>query len=151
MIKFFVFLIFILLGAISPAVALDCAPFEINKENILKTDLIFEGKVIKAEDLGDNLDYSKMDRDASFEFKIDKIWKSNFDNGVIDTNNITIMRNVYWGDGFKKDPSYLVFANKNDDGKFYAPLCGATIQTKHAQDTKNKLTTILNKNEEENE
>ena len=85
-----------------------------------------------------------------FGFKINTIWKSDFDKNGISTDNITIIRNVYWGDGFKLNETYLVFANNDGNGNYVAGLCGIAIHSDHAGEAKEKLNNILTTNSDKN-
>ena len=75
MIKALVLSFALLLSMHSHAFALSCMPIEINAETVSETDIIFEVTVISAKDNN----HQNMNVSLPFGFKINTIWKSDFD------------------------------------------------------------------------
>ena len=120
---------FTLVAFVIPRVnAMSCIPPVLNDETIEAADLIFQGKVLEAGPEPDSSDLQGMERAQDFVFSVDKVWK-----GSVDSDRITISRNVYWGDGFTLDTGYLV-VSQMEDGQYHAPLCGNTTHIMSAGD-----------------
>lgn len=138
----------------SQAMALSCAQPMVNEETVGQTDLIFEGRPIeiikgkKYVDKDGRLNHSKlgnpMDAHITYKFSVEKLWK-----GDIPDKEVLMVKNGYWGDTFKVNDAYLVFASKKDD-QYESPLCGNTTSLYYAGDKIQKLKNLINTEEKEN-
>ena len=64
-----------------------------------------------------------------YRFAVTNAWK-----GVASGQSVDVLFNNYWGDGFSEGESYLVVSTQRVEDLFWAPLCGHTIDLKHAAD-----------------
>ena len=113
------------------AFALSCAVPRLNEQIISDADIIFEGVVISKRELGflEKLSLSVQIRGGDvtdlrvYDFAVTHGWK-----GAMAGQNIKIVRNTYWGDGFRvKDTPYLVVSTKKVKDFYYVHLCGPTM------------------------
>jgi len=64
-----------------------------------------------------------------YSFTVTQGWK-----GAATGQSVDVLFNNYWGDGFAEGESYLVVSTRQIGDLFWAPLCGHTIDVKHAAD-----------------
>ena len=64
-----------------------------------------------------------------YRFTVTNGWK-----GVTAGQSVDVLFNNYWGDGFAEGGTYLVVSTQQVGDLFWAPLCGHTIDLKHAAD-----------------
>ncbi len=62
-----------------------------------------------------------------YEFKVTRGWKATATGQSVD-----VLFNSYWGDGFASGEAYLVVIPQQIGNLFWSPLCGHTIDVKHA-------------------
>lgn len=128
----------VILLTTSPAHALSCAAPSMNATVYDNSAIIFEGMVKTKRELtrAERESLSKqglmtkggdMTNLRAYEFTVTTGWK-NAQPG----QEVTILRNTYWGDGFAGDRAYLVVA-RDYGGFFEAPLCGNTMPSQSAQ------------------
>jgi hypothetical protein len=67
-----------------------------------------------------------------YNFTVTQGWK-----GAAAGQSVDVLFNNYWGDGFAKGEAYLVVSPRHVGNLFWAPLCGHTIDVKHAADIGN--------------
>ena len=67
-----------------------------------------------------------------YSFTVTQGWK-----GAATAQIVDVLFNTYWGDGFARGGSYLVVSPQQVGNLFWAPLCGHTIDVKHAADIGN--------------
>ncbi len=64
-----------------------------------------------------------------YSFTVTRGWK-----GAVTGQSIDVLFNSYWGDGFAQGEAYLVVSPRQVGNLFWAPLCGHTIDVRHAAD-----------------
>ena len=64
-----------------------------------------------------------------YSFTVTQGWK-----GAATGQSVDVLFNSYWGDGFAEGGSYLVVSTRQIGDLFWAPLCGHTIDVRHAAD-----------------
>jgi hypothetical protein len=67
-----------------------------------------------------------------YSFTVTQGWK-----GAATGQSVDVLFNTYWGDGFAKGGTYLVVSPQQVGNLLWAPLCGHTIDVKHAADIGN--------------
>ncbi len=64
-----------------------------------------------------------------YTFTVTHGWK-----GAAKGQSVEVLFNSYWGDGFAEGVAYLVVSPRQVGKLFWAPLCGHTLDVKHAAD-----------------
>ncbi len=64
-----------------------------------------------------------------YSFTVTRGWK-----GAATGQSVDVLFNSYWGDGFAEGEAYLVVSPRQVGNLFWAPLCGHTIDVRHAAD-----------------
>jgi hypothetical protein len=64
-----------------------------------------------------------------YGFTVTQGWK-----GATTGQSVDVLFNGYWGDGFAEGEAYLVVSPRRVGNLFWAPLCGHTIDVRHAAD-----------------
>ena len=64
-----------------------------------------------------------------YSFTVTRGWK-----GATTGQSVDVLFNSYWGDGFAEGEAYLVASPRQVGNLFSAPLCGHTIELRHAAD-----------------
>ncbi len=64
-----------------------------------------------------------------YSFTVTRGWK-----GATTGQSVDVLFNSYWGDGFAEGEAYLVVSPRQVGNLFWAPLCGHTIDLRHAAD-----------------
>ena len=64
-----------------------------------------------------------------YSFTVTRGWK-----GVAKGQSVDVLFNSYWGDGFAEGEAYLVVSPQQVGNLYWAPLCGHTIDLRHAAD-----------------
>ena len=67
-----------------------------------------------------------------YEFAVLRGWK-----GASAGQSVDVLFNTYWGSGFAEEVSYLVVSPQQVGELFWVPLCGHTVDVKHAADIGN--------------
>ncbi len=129
--------------------ALSCGPAPLSAQVVAGTDAIFEGTVTseqpaklpflrKLTNMWDPVvrHGGTLDDLVAYEFSVTKGWK-----GAKDGESFIVIRNTSWGDRFRADIPYLVFAQEESPGVFIADICGHTTDIKGAYG-QNKLETL---------
>lgn len=62
-----------------------------------------------------------------YRFAVTRGWK-----GTAAGQSVDVVFNSYWGDGFAEGEAYLVVSPRRAGNLFWSPLCGHTIDVKHA-------------------
>ena len=101
-----------------PCWACSCAPSS-KKEKGQNADVVFTGKVISKETLGDTTD-------LKVRFQVGKVYKGEANK---QTNVFTTTKGSLCGYKFKEDTKYTVFAYYSD-GKKYTSTCTGTKEGK---------------------
>lgn len=138
----FVTVFIIVMTCLTPArmaFALSCMPVAWDANAIASADLIFEGSVTAAEPI--TITKDSLEKNVRYEFAVQKLWKGKLPWSL---NQINIIRNTYWGDGFTVGDSYLVTAIKTDIG-YVVPLCRESTPLDQAADKIKVLEQILGK------
>ena len=65
----------------------------------------------------------------AYGFMVTRGWK-----GATRGQSVDVLFNTYWGDGFAEGESYLVVSPRQVENLVWAPLCGHTIDVRHAAD-----------------
>ncbi|MDX1402208.1 MAG: hypothetical protein R3245_09825 [Kiloniellales bacterium] len=135
-------IIILMLGLLlpGPAFALSCARPSLDQSAIDAAVMIFEGiagpkralapgerKAVKSGAVG--AIGGGLEDFGVYRFEVTKGWK-----GADFGQSVQVLFNNYWGDGFSEGGSYLVVATQQIGDLFWAPLCGHTIDVKHAAD-----------------
>ena len=133
-------LVVVALGVFSPgpAFALSCARLSLDEAAIDAAVMIFEGtagpqrKLDFRETAAVRLHAieAKGGRTGNlrvYGFTVTRGWK-----GAAAGQRVDILFNTYWGDGFAAGEAYLVVSPRQVGELFWAPLCGYTIDVKHA-------------------
>lgn len=90
------------------------------------SEAVFVGEVIKQEKNGNN---------KTFDFKVEKYWKG-ADTKKIKISVYETMRYQAW---FKVGESYLVYANRDEDGKLSVSRCSRSKNVENASEDLQKL------------
>ncbi len=64
-----------------------------------------------------------------YSFTVTLGWK-----GAASGQSVDVLFNSYWGDGFAEGEAYLVVSPQQVGNLFWSPLCGHTIDVRHAAD-----------------
>ena len=123
-----------------PALALSCARLSLDEAAVDAAVMIFEGtagpkrtldhrekaavRFLGLESKGGGIEDLRV-----YRFTVTKGWK-----GASAGQGVDVLFNGYWGDGFAEGLAYLVVSPQQLGGLFWAPLCGHTIDLKHAAD-----------------
>ncbi len=63
----------------------------------------------------------------AYSFTVTRGWK-----GAVSGQSVDVLFNSHWGDGFSAGEGYLVVSPQRVENLFWSPLCGHTIDLKHA-------------------
>lgn len=121
----------------SHAHALSCVAPQMNAQVFDNSAVIFEGTAIVKRELSKTEEQQlaahdiktkggTLDNLKAFEFRVERAFK-----GVEAGEQITVLRNTYWGDTFSMGTKYLVVANEYA-GMYMAPLCGNSMASEYA-------------------
>ena len=130
------------LGLLLPGAAfgLSCARPSLDKTAIDAAIMIFEGTAGPKRSL-DFRERAAVRRHAIeakggrtedlrvYSFTVTRGWK-----GAATGQSVDVLFNSYWGDGFAEGEAYLVVSPRQVGNLFWAPLCGHTIDVRHAAD-----------------
>ena len=133
------------LGLYFPGVAfgLSCARPSLDETAIDSAIMIFEGTA------GPKRSLDLREKEAVRLYAIEAIFDSAEDlkvygftvtqgwKGATTGQSIDVLFNSYWGDGFAEGETYLVVSPRQVGNLFWAPLCGHTIDMRHATDIGN--------------
>ena len=124
----------------SPAYGLSCMPPVLDEAVIDEAVLIFEGEVEVKRELsakekaalarahvttkGGGLSDLKV-----YSFKVEKGWK-----GINSGEEVEVLRNTYWGDGFPIGERFLIVSNEKVKDLYVTSLCGPSISIRFARD-----------------
>jgi len=118
--KKYIFALAVICGvtlAAADAGALSCAPPNMDAAAFNAAEAIFEGTVTGIDDAsGDDSEAGKQ-----VSFLVSRAWK-----GTAAGSEIRVLRNFYWGDGFREGETYLVFAETKQDDVLVSGICGLT-------------------------
>ncbi len=128
------------LGLISPGAAfgLSCARPSLDETAIAAAIMIFEGTAGPKRSL-DRRERAAVRRHAIeakggrtedlrvYRFAVTRGWK-----GATRGQSVDVLFNTYWGDGFAEGGAYLVVSPRQVKNLFWTPLCGHTIDLRHA-------------------
>lgn len=123
----------------SQAHALSCVAPHMNAQVFDNSAVIFEGTAIIKRELSKTEEQQLAEHDIktkggtlenlkAFEFRVERAFK-----GTEAGEQITVLRNTYWGDTFAVGTKYLVVADTYG-GLYQAPLCGSSMASEYAQD-----------------
>ncbi len=120
--------------------ALSCAVPQVDDKVIEGALVIFEGVVQSSRGLGFieklNLKTGDLNQIGGklkdlrvYVFRVTKTWK-----GAKQGEEVQVLRNTYWGDGFLDEGKYLVVSSEKYGDLYHSHLCGPTFDLQYLEE-----------------